>query len=194
MISMAPPAVTSPVMTGLWEQQLSAIANGQARRQDFERQIIKWMSDVIHSIQGDASAILQRSSGALAPLVAPTHPCPVCQGTMVLRYSKPRAATKTSPAREGGPFWACKNAECKATRPDDNGAPGSRGNGGSGSGQKAKGVIGPKNAMKGSGYKCPECQGPMKKRSSGTGNEFWGCMSYPACKGTRKGRTKKATN
>lgn len=192
MISMAPAAVTSPVMTGLWEQQLSAIAMGKARRQDFERQIIKWMSDVINGIQGNASTILQQSSGTLAPLVAPTHPCPVCQGTMVLRHSKPRAATKTSPAREGGPFWACKNPECKATRPDNNGAPGARGS--AGGGQKEKGVIGPANAKKSSGYKCPECQGPMKKRTSGNGNEFWGCMSYPACKGTRKGRSKKTTS
>lgn len=195
MISMAPPAVTSPVMTGLWEQQLSAIANGQARRQDFERQIIQWMSDIIKGIQGNTSTILQQSSGPLAPLMAPTHPCPVCQSTMVLRHSKPRAATKTSPARKGGPFWACSKQECRATRPDNNGVPGERGSSESGSSRgSSPGVIGPKNAMKSTGYKCPECQGPMKKRSSASGNDFWGCMSYPACKGTRKGRSKKTTS
>jgi restriction system protein len=32
---------------------------------------------------------------------------------------------------------------------------------------------------------CPTCSAPMKKRESHTGNEFWGCATYPTCKGTR---------
>lgn len=32
--------------------------------------------------------------------------------------------------------------------------------------------------------KCPECESPMKERSSQYG-KFWGCMNYPRCKGTR---------
>jgi len=34
------------------------------------------------------------------------------------------------------------------------------------------------------GPRCPECQGPMRKRTSARG-EFWGCARYPACRGTR---------
>jgi restriction system protein len=31
---------------------------------------------------------------------------------------------------------------------------------------------------------CPQCAKPMRKRTSAKG-EFWGCSTYPACKGTR---------
>ncbi len=33
--------------------------------------------------------------------------------------------------------------------------------------------------------RCPECERPMKLRSSRQG-EFWGCSAFPQCKGTRK--------
>lgn len=37
--------------------------------------------------------------------------------------------------------------------------------------------------------KCPVCQSAMTKRTAkrgtNSGNEFWGCTQYPACKGTR---------
>ena len=32
---------------------------------------------------------------------------------------------------------------------------------------------------------CPKCGGIMRVRHGKTG-EFWGCVNYPACKGTRK--------
>lgn len=38
-------------------------------------------------------------------------------------------------------------------------------------------------------HACPICQSPMvkriAKRGANAGSEFWGCSSYPACKGTR---------
>jgi len=37
--------------------------------------------------------------------------------------------------------------------------------------------------------KCPQCDGGMAKRTAkkgrGAGSQFWGCLSYPKCKGTR---------
>ncbi len=33
--------------------------------------------------------------------------------------------------------------------------------------------------------KCPQCDKPMRKRSSAKG-EFWGCSGYPECKGLRR--------
>jgi restriction system protein len=37
---------------------------------------------------------------------------------------------------------------------------------------------------------CPSCDKPMilrtSKRGANAGNQFWGCSTYPACKGTRK--------
>ena len=37
---------------------------------------------------------------------------------------------------------------------------------------------------------CPSCGQPMvlrtSRRGTNTGNQFWGCSTYPACKGTRK--------
>jgi four helix bundle suffix protein len=37
---------------------------------------------------------------------------------------------------------------------------------------------------------CPECSAPMRRRKAkagqNTGQEFWGCSKYPACKGLRK--------
>lgn len=36
---------------------------------------------------------------------------------------------------------------------------------------------------------CPQCNGPMMqrraKRGTNAGNSFWGCVSYPSCRGTR---------
>ena len=32
---------------------------------------------------------------------------------------------------------------------------------------------------------CPQCEAPMRKRNSARG-DFWGCSTYPACKGTRQ--------
>jgi ssDNA-binding Zn-finger/Zn-ribbon topoisomerase 1 len=32
--------------------------------------------------------------------------------------------------------------------------------------------------------KCPDCNGPMVPRDGKFG-KFWGCMSFPLCKGTR---------
>ncbi|NLX25245.1 MAG: hypothetical protein GXY61_04700 [Lentisphaerae bacterium] len=31
---------------------------------------------------------------------------------------------------------------------------------------------------------CPQCGTPMRRRTSAKG-DFWGCSSYPECKGTR---------
>ena len=31
---------------------------------------------------------------------------------------------------------------------------------------------------------CPQCNKPMRRRKSAKGN-FWGCTTYPDCKGTR---------
>lgn len=40
-------------------------------------------------------------------------------------------------------------------------------------------------AKKPAAPRCPSCGGPMKRRTnSRTGDQFWGCMSYPRCKGT----------
>lgn len=38
--------------------------------------------------------------------------------------------------------------------------------------------------MKPEDVKCPECKGDMVSRKSKYGT-FWGCKSYPDCKGTR---------
>lgn len=38
--------------------------------------------------------------------------------------------------------------------------------------------------MKPENVKCPECDGPMVSRKGKFGI-FWGCKSFPACKGTR---------
>lgn len=36
------------------------------------------------------------------------------------------------------------------------------------------------------GVKCPTCGGPMVSRSNNRdGSRFWGCRSYPDCRGTR---------
>lgn len=45
--------------------------------------------------------------------------------------------------------------------------------------------------MKPENVKCPDCDGPMVSRKSQYGT-FWGCKSYPKCKGTRDsmGRSK----
>ena len=33
---------------------------------------------------------------------------------------------------------------------------------------------------------CPDCGGPMvSRKNKSTGQRFWGCASFPECKGTR---------
>lgn len=36
-------------------------------------------------------------------------------------------------------------------------------------------------------HTCPDCGGQMVKRRNGvTHEDFWGCVSYPSCTGTRR--------
>jgi restriction system protein len=47
----------------------------------------------------------------------------------------------------------------------------------------------PPSAVVGADTACPSCGQPMvlrtSKRGANAGNQFWGCSTYPACKGTR---------
>ncbi len=47
------------------------------------------------------------------------------------------------------------------------------------------------SAAKVSGEKCPVCGEAMVKRHDRAGHPFWGCVKYPACKGTREWITPK---
>ena len=50
-----------------------------------------------------------------------------------------------------------------------------------------------KEEKSGERIKCPDCDGPMVSRANRqTGERFWGCKSFPQCKGTRDsmGRSK----
>lgn len=40
--------------------------------------------------------------------------------------------------------------------------------------------------MKPENLKCPDCGGPMVRRTAkADGRKFWGCQTFPACRGTR---------
>lgn len=43
---------------------------------------------------------------------------------------------------------------------------------------------GPKPAGEENGPPCPKCSGPTAARDASEGGWFWGCRSFPRCKGT----------
>lgn len=139
------------------EAQLDAIACG---KQSY--------LNVVKKVHDDLSREL---SGLKAPNGATAHACPEC-GKPLRRIKGPK-----------GPFWGCSGyPECKTTFEHDAKADSPVLNGT----KKASSSSSPKVA----GPACPNCGKQtvqrMAKAGPNAGKPFWGCSSYPECKGTAK--------
>ncbi len=113
----------------------------------------------IRSDQGAANA---------TPVPSTTAPkCPVCGGEMMAR-------TARRGANAGGQFFGCKGyPACKGTVSM-----------GEGAGASPAVAVEPPPDL-GESPLCPKCNQPMSARRSRQGSWFWGCPSYPKCRGTR---------
>lgn len=86
--------------------------------------------------------------------------CPLCQSSLVVRYSK------------SGAFLGCsKYPECKGLLP----MPGQE----SENPDDEEGITGPSEPVF-----CPTCSSPMVLKKSRFGRNFFACTRYPECKGT----------
>lgn len=161
MTSIVPPIVRSPGFTAQWEQQLEVISSGNAPMDGFNQHIENFVSTIVQQITSNIETLTAADS-ALAKqfkkLQGPSYPCFDC-GSPLHRRRK---------GKEGF-FWKCSSTTCGATFSDKRNMP-----------QKRQQRI--------EGAPCGECGSTMvlrEYRSPKTGKkeQFWGCSSYPKCKG-----------
>lgn len=185
LIDALPAEVCDPAMTALWEQALDEIAQGRGTLDAFMQRQVEWVRAVV------ARGTRQMASGKPAMAAAgPVHACPDCGQPMRRRRN------------DKGYFWGCSGyPECRTALPDVGGKPGARGAQRESSGAAparatarpagAGGAARPGSrsaatasapAAAGDAPSCPQCQRPMKLRTSARG-QFWGCSGYPGCKG-----------
>lgn len=185
LIDALPAAVCDPAMTALWEQALDEIAQGRGTLDAFMQRQVEWVREVV------ARGTRQMASGAPTMAAAgPVHACPDCGKPMRRRRN------------DKGHFWGCTGyPECRAALPDVGGKPGARGaqressgvaparatarpagTGGAARPGSRSAATAPAPAAAGDAPSCPQCQRPMKLRTSARG-QFWGCSGYPNCKG-----------
>lgn len=158
LIALLPDTISSPAMTALWEQELEKIADGHLPMSLFLEKIAKWLSgwvaDGKRNAQEEGSAV----STAFAGAKETAHACFTCGGDM--RRIKGKY----------GFFWGCRSTACGATFPDQRGKPQPR----------PTAEETPSCPLCGSAMRLRSGKAPGKTRAS----KFWGCSTYPACKGT----------
>lgn len=103
-------SVKDPVLTAIWERQLSEMVEGRKAMDGFVEQVAetvrKWVEDI------------KKNAGSMSrPSDEPTFPCPQCGRPMFLRTGK------------FGKFWGCsgyraESSPCQTILPDDGGKPG----------------------------------------------------------------------
>ncbi|WP_313105336.1 DNA topoisomerase III [Stutzerimonas nitrititolerans] len=94
LIDSAPEALTNPGMTAVWEQALTMVEEGTMGLDDFVSRQSTWITQMV----------TKYSSTKMSFKLAPSPPCPVCQGQMRRRPGKT------------GPFWSCmKYPDCNGT-------------------------------------------------------------------------------
>lgn len=160
LIAVLPPNIKSPGMTAAWEQELERIADGSGDMNAFMEQITSWINQTVTALK-QAAPKLTAKGGAIESAFEAARPeeheCFSCGG--VLRRAKGKH----------GFFWACREDECKKTFPDKRGKP-------------------EKRPDETNAPSCAECGGDMRLRKGvkpgqKRATKFWGCTSYPECKG-----------
>jgi DNA topoisomerase III len=112
VIAALPSALTDPVTTAQWEEQLSLIAAGSMPRMEFELGIAQFVKEQIGQAKG-AAIDLNRNQGA--PGAPGGVKCPHCEDGTVRRME--------SKKKKGVFFWACSNRS-HGLMSDDKGKPG----------------------------------------------------------------------
>jgi len=175
LVEKAVPHMADPVLTALWEDQLSKVEDGSVPLATFEAQLGVWLRGQIEKIK-QMSSTMPRSEALQAP-AAPSgkvssgqsYVCASCGKSMRQRQS----AT--------GTFWGCTGyPDCKATLPDEGGKPGLAK---SASLKKQPGSAPISDVPSSQNDKTCSCGKPMMLRQSSRG-PFYGCTGFPKCRET----------
>lgn len=164
VISLVPHIISSPGMTAAWEQELEKIVSGDQQLSVFIKQLEGWLSKLVGQIKIRSHDIISSDAGAQLKSLAPvTLPCFTCGSDLKRIKGK------------NGFFWGCQSRACNKTFQDNRGKPV----------DPAIAAKPPRNAPD-----CPQCGSPMlkrkgKPRDGKKAEDFWGCSSYPQCKGTK---------
>ncbi|MEJ1343118.1 MAG: DNA topoisomerase III [Candidatus Sedimenticola sp. (ex Thyasira tokunagai)] len=170
LIDAVPKPVKDPATTAIWEQQLDAIAQGEAQLDDFLLQQTEHVRQLVEAVAGRDGAPVASLTG----IARESHTCPACGKP--LRRRKAKAS--------GERFWGCSGyPDCKATLPDNKGRPGKHPKNHTARTPRSAPVKNPAAA----GSKCPQCStGKLLQRELRTGHNagkpFIGCTNYPRCK------------
>ena len=92
VLDLAPQGLTSPELTAKWEQELSDIAGGKAKKKDFEAKIRSYTTDIVKDIQ--ASSKTYRHDNLT------NKKCPEC-GKLMLEVN-----------HKNGKMLVCQDREC----------------------------------------------------------------------------------
>ncbi len=169
LIDAVPKPVKDPATTVIWEQQLDAIAQGEAQLDDFLLQQTEHVRHLVEAVAGRDGAPVASLTG----IVGEGHTCPAC--------GKPLRRRKTKVSGER--FWGCSGyPDCKSTLPDNKGRPDKHPNNRTARTPRSTPVKNPAAA----GSKCPQCStGKLLQRELRTGHNagkpFIGCTNYPRC-------------
>lgn len=163
LIGILPDVIKNPTTTALWEQGLDDIAQGKGELSAFLSGQCQWLTDHLRQLkqqQGDTVNSGSFNNGE-------QHSCPDCGHPLQRRKGR------------NGFFWGCSSyPDCKTTRPDNRGKPGTL---------KSKALGNHRSISAKAGDSCPECKsGKLVQRSvrsgKNEGKPFIGCTQFPKCK------------
>ncbi|MCP5081150.1 MAG: DNA topoisomerase III, partial [Alphaproteobacteria bacterium] len=167
LIDAVPKPVKDPATTAIWEQQLDAIAQGEAQLDDFLLQQTGHVRQLVEAVAGRDGAPVASLTG----IAGESHTCPAC--------GKPLRRRKTKAS--GKWFWGCSGyPDCKATLPDNTGRPGKHPKNHTARTPGSAPVKNPAAA----GSKCPQRRtGKLSRREPRTrhnaGKPSPGCTNHP---------------
>jgi DNA topoisomerase III len=162
------PSVIDPVLTAIWEDNLSQVEKGTKLLKDFEAEIAGWLVQVIDDIRAKAGTVqvqglgTGQNRGQASQTTSQAVKCPQCNAVaMQLRNGA------------YGAFWKC--GACQATANDVNGVPVVREKK-----PQSEAPLAKPSASDLAGKPCPTCnQGKLQLRNlSDSPKQFWGCTRY----------------
>lgn len=180
-------ALTSPILTGEWEQKLRLMEKGRYSRSTFKNELSELTTQILETIKEKYAAITVKVLKA---------PCPKCGGAVEIQAKTFACAEKC-----GFSIWReiakriLKISEAE-TLLSEKLVLGLKGFVSSSSGKKFEAGLrlmdegklefyfdptANTKDSKGNVVTCPKCQGPMRRIKTATGH-FWGCSDRDVCK------------
>ncbi|WP_116894936.1 DNA topoisomerase [Pseudomonas savastanoi] len=186
-------ALTSPILTGEWEQKLRLMEKGQYSRTTFKQELSELTIQILDTIKEKYAGITVKVLNA---------PCPTCGGAVEIQ-----AKTFACAGQCGFSIWReiakrtlkVSEAETLLTQKL---VVGLKGFVSTNSGKKFEAGLrllddgklefyfdptANTKDSKGNVVTCPKCQGPMRRIKTATGH-FWGCSDRDECKHTMNDR------